>query len=64
MYRLDRREYKTVKIYGGVGGFIESAAWTRFVCLGYNKAGAKGKPYKVEGMGDGENWELWVNGEV
>lgn len=62
--RLDGRHYDSVKIYGGVGGFIESAQWTRFVCHGYNRAGAKGANYRVEGMGDDEGWELWVNGEV
>jgi hypothetical protein len=62
--RLDGREYTSVKLYGGVACFDEKASWTRFVCLGYSKAGARGENYRVKGMGDDEGWERWFNGEV
>jgi hypothetical protein len=62
--RLDGRVYESVKLYGGVACLDEKASWTRFVCLGYSKAGAKGEDYRVEGMGDGEGWEMWFKGEV
>jgi hypothetical protein len=62
--RLDGRKYDYVKLYGGVPGFYETAPWTLFHCLGYSKAGAAGESYRVQGMGTGEGWELWFQGEV
>jgi hypothetical protein len=62
--RLDGRVYETVKLYGGVPGFYETAPWTRFVCLGYSEAGSVGEEYVVENMGEGEGWELVYDGVV
>jgi hypothetical protein len=62
--RLDGRKYDYVKLYGGVPGFYEIAPWTRFHCLGYSKAGAAGESYRVQGMGTGQGWEMWYQGEV